>query len=153
MQNAMLSFSGTPVQQRSQSGLLTQRVAPKSSRSAVVRVNAIRDGAQLDRPLRVAVIGGGPSGACAAETLAKGGVEAFMIERKMDNCKVRLFLSSNLSILRLRCLYPPTTTTGGGCLYDDSRAEQRQRPRIVHFRAMDISQYSMHQSSSSEELH
>ena len=37
---------------------------------------------------RAAVIGGGPSGACAAETLAKGGVEAFLIERKMDNCKV-----------------------------------------------------------------
>jgi hypothetical protein len=98
MQNAMLSFNGTPVQQRPQSGLLTQRVTPKSSRSAVVRVNAIRDGAQLDRPLRVAVIGGGPSGACAAETLAKGGVEAFMIERKMDNCKVRLFLRFFLSI-------------------------------------------------------
>lgn len=43
----------------------------------------------LDRPLRVAVIGGGPSGACAAESLAKGGCEAFLIERKMDNCKVR----------------------------------------------------------------
>ena len=93
MHNAMLPFNGTPVQQRPQSSLLTQRVALKSSRSAVVRVNAIREGAQLDRPLRVAVIGGGPSGACAAETLAKGGVEAFMIERKMDNCKVRLFLS------------------------------------------------------------
>lgn len=37
--------------------------------------------------LRVAVVGGGPAGACAAETLAKGGVETFMFERKMDNCK------------------------------------------------------------------
>jgi 2-polyprenyl-6-methoxyphenol hydroxylase-like FAD-dependent oxidoreductase len=35
------------------------------------------------------VIGGGPSGACAAETLAKGGVETFLLERKMDNCKVQ----------------------------------------------------------------
>ncbi len=33
------------------------------------------------------VIGGGPSGACAAETLAKAGIETFLIERKMDNCK------------------------------------------------------------------
>jgi len=53
----------------------------------VQTVCAIRDGATLDRPLRVAVIGGGPSGACAAETLAKGGCETFLIERKMDNCK------------------------------------------------------------------
>lgn len=49
---------------------------------------AIKDGTTLDRPLRVAVVGGGPSGACAAESLAKGGVETYLIERKMDNCKV-----------------------------------------------------------------
>ena len=48
----------------------------------------MRDGATLDRPLRVAVIGGGPAGACAAETLAKGGIETTLIERKLDNCKV-----------------------------------------------------------------
>ena len=52
------------------------------------QVNAVRDGATLDRPLRVAVIGGGPGGACAADTLAKNGIEAFLIERKLDNCKV-----------------------------------------------------------------
>ncbi|KAK1363405.1 Geranylgeranyl diphosphate reductase [Heracleum sosnowskyi] len=39
------------------------------------------------RNLRVAVIGGGPAGGAAAETLAKGGIETFLIERKMDNCK------------------------------------------------------------------
>ncbi|KAL6178064.1 hypothetical protein ACLB2K_049584 [Fragaria x ananassa] len=39
------------------------------------------------RSLRVAVIGGGPAGGAAAETLVKGGVETFLIERKMDNCK------------------------------------------------------------------
>ena len=45
-------------------------------------------GKALDgRKLRVAVIGGGPAGACAAETLAKGGCETFLVERKMDNCK------------------------------------------------------------------
>jgi len=37
---------------------------------------------------RVAVVGGGPSGACAAEVLAKNpNIECFMFERKMDNCK------------------------------------------------------------------
>lgn len=102
-----------------------------ASRSAALKVFAVRDGTPLDRPLRVAVIGGGPSGACCAEvggdgsrlagrrkyrtrrrrqaraalrapaltgnpphclmqSLAKGGVEAFLIERKMDNCKVGL---------------------------------------------------------------
>ncbi|XP_020693966.1 geranylgeranyl diphosphate reductase, chloroplastic isoform X1 [Dendrobium catenatum] len=39
------------------------------------------------RPLRVAVIGGGPAGGAAAETLAKGGVETVLIERKLDNSK------------------------------------------------------------------
>jgi geranylgeranyl reductase len=39
------------------------------------------------RKLRVAVVGGGPSGACAAETLAKAGIETFLFERKLDNCK------------------------------------------------------------------
>ncbi|KAJ7964077.1 Geranylgeranyl reductase [Quillaja saponaria] len=41
----------------------------------------------INRNLRVAVIGGGPAGGSAAETLAKGGIETFLIERKMDNCK------------------------------------------------------------------
>ncbi|PWA56154.1 Aromatic-ring hydroxylase-like protein [Artemisia annua] len=39
------------------------------------------------RNLRVAIIGGGPAGGAAAETLAKGGVETILIERKMDNAK------------------------------------------------------------------
>ncbi len=37
--------------------------------------------------LRVAVVGGGPSGSCAAETLAKAGIETYLIERKLDNAK------------------------------------------------------------------
>jgi len=69
------------------------RKLASSSRASVAARAAVRDGASLDgRKLRVAVIGGGPSGACAAETLAKGGVETFLIERKMDNCKVSFFL-------------------------------------------------------------
>ncbi|CAK9006307.1 Geranylgeranyl diphosphate reductase [Durusdinium trenchii] len=39
------------------------------------------------RKLRVAVVGGGPAGASCADQLAKDGVETFLIERKMDNCK------------------------------------------------------------------
>merc|ERR1719313_117022 len=57
-----------------------------SSRS-VTTMAVFQDGATLDRPLRVAVIGGGPAGACAAEECAKAGCETYMIERKMDNCK------------------------------------------------------------------
>lgn len=65
--------------------------AARVQRTRSVTVRAIKDGQALPegKKLRVAVIGGGPSGACAAETLAKGGVEVTLIERKMDNCKVR----------------------------------------------------------------
>ncbi|MFN6069496.1 MAG: geranylgeranyl reductase, partial [Pseudanabaena sp.] len=35
--------------------------------------------------LRVAVVGGGPAGSCAAETLAKAGIETYLFERKLDN--------------------------------------------------------------------
>lgn len=66
----------------------SNRQTSRAERVAALRVCAIKDGAVLDRKLRVAVIGGGPSGACTAETLAKGGIEAFLIERKLDNCKV-----------------------------------------------------------------
>ena len=67
-----------------------QTAPVKASRGSLQVVNAVTaDGAPLNRKLRVAVIGGGPSGACCAESLAKGGVETFLIERKMDNCKVR----------------------------------------------------------------
>ncbi|KAJ9140464.1 hypothetical protein P3X46_031110 [Hevea brasiliensis] len=40
-----------------------------------------------NRNLRVAVIGGGPAGGAAADTLAKGGIETYLIKRKLDNCK------------------------------------------------------------------
>merc|ERR1719199_1724500 len=68
-----------------------QRLVAKAAKASVgtrahtVEVKAA--GAKLGRKLKVAVVGGGPSGACAAETLAKGGVETYLIERKMDNCK------------------------------------------------------------------
>lgn len=66
---------------------VAQRVNTRSGRTSAQVVYAIKDGATLDRPLRVAVIGGGPAGACAAETLSKGGIETFLFERKLDNCK------------------------------------------------------------------
>ncbi|MEN9207199.1 MAG: geranylgeranyl reductase [Gloeomargarita sp. GMQP_bins_120] len=37
--------------------------------------------------MRVAVVGGGPAGASAAEILAKAGIETYLFERKLDNCK------------------------------------------------------------------
>ena len=60
----------------------------RAVKAAAVDTGIKAAGKSLDgRKLRVAVIGGGPAGACAAETLAKGGCETFLIERKMDNCK------------------------------------------------------------------
>lgn len=76
------SFNGAAIRQSA------LRVTGNSKRALTTVAAIIKDGATLDRKLRVAVIGGGPSGACAAETLAKNGIEAFLIERKMDNCKV-----------------------------------------------------------------
>ncbi|MDR5638178.1 MULTISPECIES: geranylgeranyl reductase [unclassified Thermosynechococcus] len=37
--------------------------------------------------LRVAVVGGGPAGSSAAETLAKAGIQTYLFERKLDNAK------------------------------------------------------------------
>ena len=37
--------------------------------------------------IRVAVVGGGPSGSSAAEVLAKAGIETYLFERKLDNAK------------------------------------------------------------------
>jgi hypothetical protein len=76
------SFTGHSV------GFMSVRT-PRAGRAlARVVCAVVKDGEVLNRKLRVAVIGGGPSGACAAETLAEGGVEAFLFERKLDNCKV-----------------------------------------------------------------
>jgi len=42
----------------------------------------------IEAKLRVAVVGGGPAGACAAEVLAQEpNIETFLIERKLDNAK------------------------------------------------------------------
>ena len=70
-----------------------------SRKAATLSVRAVKDGAVLDRPLRVAVVGGGPSGACTAETLAKAGIETYLLERKMDNCKVRFVSRSEAAVM------------------------------------------------------
>ena len=77
--------------------LKTVKQTGRAHRAAALLVSAVKDGAVLDRKLRVAVIGGGPSGACTAETLAKGGCETYLIERKLDNCKVRRLIFAYLS--------------------------------------------------------
>ena len=78
------AFTGQQVQQRQGQGL-------NSRRSQQLVVYAIKDGASLEgRKLRVAVVGGGPGGACTADTLARGGIETYLIERKLDNCKVSI---------------------------------------------------------------
>ena len=74
------SISGTP--------LKVHKRAAKASKQSSLAVFAVKDGATLDRPLRVSVVGGGPAGSCTAETLAKAGIETYLFERKMDNCKV-----------------------------------------------------------------
>ncbi|GFZ07734.1 pyridine nucleotide-disulfide oxidoreductase family protein [Actinidia rufa] len=53
-----------------------------------LRIMAAKSNTKITgRNLRVAIVGGGPAGGSAAETLAKGGIETYLIERKMDNCK------------------------------------------------------------------
>jgi len=54
----------------------------------LLSVIAAVSSAAVGQKYRVAVVGGGPSGACAAEALAKNpNIDCVLIERKMDNCK------------------------------------------------------------------
>jgi len=54
-----------------------------------VSTNAVAsNGSNMDMRYKVAVIGGGPSGSCAAEIFAQErGIDTVMFERKMDNAK------------------------------------------------------------------
>ena len=64
--------------------------APKSSFMGTTSVaqTANTNGSNLDMKYKVAVVGGGPSGACAAEIFAQEkGIDTVMFERKMDNAK------------------------------------------------------------------
>lgn len=84
-------MAGRPAAARiggSRKGLCARKNVSRVSRGVSLQAQATKDGQKLDRKLRVAVVGGGPSGACTADELSKGGVETFMFERKLDNCKV-----------------------------------------------------------------
>ncbi len=64
--------------------------APKSSFMGKTTVSQAvnSNGSNLDMKYKVAVVGGGPSGACAAEIFAQEkGIDTVMFERKMDNAK------------------------------------------------------------------
>jgi len=71
--------AGTP----SASGLAFQGSSVRHSARA-----ATRSRSALEMKYRVAVVGGGPSGACAAEIFAQEkNVETVLFERKLDNAK------------------------------------------------------------------
>ncbi|KAI9201037.1 hypothetical protein LWI28_017081 [Acer negundo] len=58
------------------------------ARHQCFKVTASKSSPKLtNRNLWVAIIGGNPEGGCAAETMAKNGIETFLIEQKMENCK------------------------------------------------------------------
>jgi ribulose 1,5-bisphosphate synthetase/thiazole synthase len=49
---------------------------------------AVQSTSSLDMKYKVAVVGGGPAGSCAAEIFAQEkGIDTVMFERKMDNAK------------------------------------------------------------------
>jgi geranylgeranyl reductase len=53
-----------------------------------VSKNAVKSTSSLDMKYTVAVIGGGPAGACAAEIFAQEeNINTFLFERKLDNAK------------------------------------------------------------------
>ena len=50
--------------------------------------NVVKSSSALDMKYKVAVIGGGPAGACAAEIFAQEkGIDTVLFERKLDNAK------------------------------------------------------------------
>lgn len=68
--------------------ITTPATSPPQRKNVNFKVTASKTSPRLtNRNLRVAVIGGGPAGGAAAETLAKNGIETILIERKLDNCK------------------------------------------------------------------
>ncbi|OWM65294.1 geranylgeranyl diphosphate reductase, chloroplastic [Punica granatum] len=83
---ALKTFTGLRQSSEKTPHFAVQR--PTKTHFQKARIVASKTSPKLgNRNLRVAVIGGGPAGGSAAETLAKGGVETFLIERKLDNCK------------------------------------------------------------------
>jgi len=64
-------------------------VRPKATNRSLASARVVVcAGAPLEgRKLRVAVVGGGPAGASTADSLSQAGIETYLIERKLDNCK------------------------------------------------------------------
>jgi geranylgeranyl diphosphate/geranylgeranyl-bacteriochlorophyllide a reductase len=51
-------------------------------------IGVAKSSSALDMKYKVAVVGGGPSGACAAEIFAQEkGIDTVLFERKLDNAK------------------------------------------------------------------
>jgi geranylgeranyl reductase len=85
---ALKSFIGLRQTTAEKPHLMTSQTKHNSLNPRKLTVVASKSSPRLtNRNLRVAVIGGGPAGGAAAETLAKGGVETYLIERKLDNAK------------------------------------------------------------------
>lgn len=62
--------------------------APSSFTSTTPVAHRVASSSALDMKYKVAVVGGGPSGACAAEIFAQDkNIETVMFERKMNNAK------------------------------------------------------------------
>jgi len=77
-------LAGAGVTQVRQEGAAAAAAVPRRVPRTVVWAGAkLPEG----KKLRVAVVGGGPGGASCADTLARAGIETYLIERKLDNCK------------------------------------------------------------------
>ena len=69
-------------------GLATANAFSTSSFMGKTSMNVPKSSSALDMKYKVAVVGGGPSGACAAEIFAQEkGIDTVMFERKLDNAK------------------------------------------------------------------
>ncbi|KAJ8536263.1 hypothetical protein K7X08_034664 [Anisodus acutangulus] len=85
---ALKTFTGLRQSSPENNSITLSKSLPSTQPHRRLRINASKSSPRVTgRNLRVAVVGGGPAGGAAAETLAKGGIETFLIERKMDNCK------------------------------------------------------------------
>ncbi|XP_060205071.1 geranylgeranyl diphosphate reductase, chloroplastic [Lycium barbarum] len=85
---ALKTFTGLRQTSPENNSITLSKSLPLTQTHRKLRINASKSSPRVTgRNLRVAVVGGGPAGGAAAETLAKGGIETFLIERKMDNCK------------------------------------------------------------------
>nr|NP_001313172.1 geranylgeranyl diphosphate reductase, chloroplastic-like [Nicotiana tabacum]AHA58683.1 geranylgeranyl reductase [Nicotiana tabacum] len=85
---ALKTFTGLRQSSPESNSITLSKSLPLTQTHRRLRINASKSSPRVNgRNLRVAVVGGGPAGGAAAETLAKGGIETFLIERKVDNCK------------------------------------------------------------------